>query len=314
MTAMTSRRNWVRAFFGERRPTTPDPPVDVAKAIPDFAALARTTVRLHPRRGKVDPDASKIGGTFAWPESEEWPRCAEHDCPYVTALQLREEDVPELGFRPGADLFQVLWCPNDHDDGLCPAVRVYWRQVSQMDRLAPEPPETTIADRYYLPKECRLYPERVVEYPDAIELSKSQHQLVEECRAISELLANPHVKPVGEFELPEDEMHVYEAWLSTADGTKVGGYPSWVQFPEYPQCACGERMDYLMSFASAECDAVTWARWLPLDDRNLLSKPWLKMESVSNAAHWMFGDCGCMYLFVCRRCGNWPTRAFMQCS
>ncbi|SDD15929.1 hypothetical protein [Glycomyces harbinensis] len=55
--------------------TTPPRPVDVAAFWPELATLARTAVRLHPRRGEPTAYQSSIGGPLLWPESEPWPTC-----------------------------------------------------------------------------------------------------------------------------------------------------------------------------------------------------------------------------------------------
>ncbi|MCY2965057.1 MAG: hypothetical protein NT069_15720 [Planctomycetota bacterium] len=108
--------------------TTPPAPIDVGRLLPNIAPLAKTTVRLNPRPGSAANDVSKMGGVFLWPKDETWPHCEDHDSAFVAALQLRKEDFPEVEFRPGTDLMQVLWCPNDHEPGYCPDVRVIWRK------------------------------------------------------------------------------------------------------------------------------------------------------------------------------------------
>src|SRR5713101_5323362 len=99
---------------GDRR-TTPPPAYDVRRLFPELAERSRTTIRLHPRYGDEPPeDASKLGGTFLWPGDEPWPVCPAHKIPLVTVLQLRADDFPEIAFPPGANLFQILWCPREH--------------------------------------------------------------------------------------------------------------------------------------------------------------------------------------------------------
>src|SRR5262249_62267298 len=115
-----------------RRCPTPPPPADVARASPELAGKARTTVRLHPRRGEAPRDASKIGGLFLWPEEETWPVCPEHDCPLVPILQLRKEDVPEIDFKRGIDLLQILWCPHHHEPGFGPVPELFWRKRAKV--------------------------------------------------------------------------------------------------------------------------------------------------------------------------------------
>jgi uncharacterized protein (TIGR02996 family) len=298
-----------------RRCTTPAPPVDVAAVVPALKKLARTTVRLHPRAGEAPADASKIGGTFLWPAKEEWPHCAEHDCPFVCALQLRKEDVPEVGFKPGTDLFQLLWCPHDHEPGFCPDVEAYWWKRASIRKAAevPVPPTPAGGELLSILSPCVLHPERIVEYPDPFELDELHYEVEE-----SEVLATTadalnRLVAVGERG-PGDAAGLYQDCLSTAHGTKVGGYPDWVQNDEYPRCSCGKTMELLVMFASTEFYGGVWGRWLPIQDREVLKVDFLQQRPVSEPMGVMFGDMGNMYVFHCRNCKARPIRAFMQCS
>jgi hypothetical protein len=116
--------------------TTPPPIHDPGRQFPELAELRRTTVRLHPRAGTPELAGSKLGGDLAWPAGELWPLCreprvdfdrqrADHAC-HVGVLQLCKEDVPELGFPPGKDVFQMTWCPRPHHEP-GPRVKVFWR-------------------------------------------------------------------------------------------------------------------------------------------------------------------------------------------
>lgn len=174
-----------RNILNQIMKTTPDPVVDLAVIIPAFAPLARETVRLHPRqaqdgKAEVDVDASKIGGIFLWPDNEPWPHCTlcsenDGDAPraYSPILQLNKRDVPELGFREGSDLFQLLWCPTDHnhDKTYCPRPMIVWRNRSDVGKFLTEIPKVE-EQQYcsYIPKPCVIHPERVTEYPDMTEM------------------------------------------------------------------------------------------------------------------------------------------------
>jgi hypothetical protein len=226
---------------GERK--TPAPPVDVAKAIVELKALAKITVRLHPRRGKPVADASRIGGTVLWPADEGWPQCNEHQCPLVTALQLRKEDVPEVGFKRGTDLFQVLWCPNDHEPGYGPSPQVFWRTRSEINNSVGSPPRPTRSETEYVPQPCAVSPERVIEYPDIFELSEDLKKKIDKSEELKKVLeAMQHRNDA--WRNPHDAAYLYQTWMSTAAGTKVSGYPDWIQDPEYPPCSCGATMEH----------------------------------------------------------------------
>jgi hypothetical protein len=114
---------------GARRTTQP-PCLDVVGLLPELAGRVRTTVRLHPRRGpgpEPPRDGSKMGGTFYWRRDRAWPVCDEHRSALVGVLQLRKEEFPELGFPDRKNLFQLLWCPQDHHPWA--EHRVYWHTV-----------------------------------------------------------------------------------------------------------------------------------------------------------------------------------------
>jgi hypothetical protein len=102
--------------------------------------------------------------------------------------------------------------------------------------------------------------------------------------------------------------------LSTAPGTKVGGYPRWIQAPQWPVCECGLRMRHLLTIASEEFDGHE--RWLPLEDRDdpKITGRRLLTDRVCWAPHGlMLGDVGSLYLFTCTAHAERPLAGTMQC-
>jgi hypothetical protein len=165
---------------GDKR-TTAAPAFRIEDHFPELAKRSATTVRLHPRYGDEPAvDASKLGGMFLWPEDEPWPSCPHHQIPLVTVLQLRANDFPEMPFKRGTDLFQLLWCPREHFD--IPEIReqpspmywadprFYWRKSSKITRRLLPNPEPREAYFEYVPFPCRLLLERVLEFPSVYEL------------------------------------------------------------------------------------------------------------------------------------------------
>jgi uncharacterized protein (TIGR02996 family) len=301
-----------------RRCTTPAPPVDIEAAIPSLRGRAKTAVRLHPRPGEAPIDASKIGGLFLWPKMEPWPVCPLHGTiPYVTALQLRKEDVPELGFPPDTDLFQLLWCPvrHDEDDLFCPKPAVFWRNRSTVSQPQMTAPDRPTVEYGYFPAACVLYPERVQEYPDPFEFESSE-SLYESGRCWPELelaLATLHrLEPPRGLHHPDDPSGLYQTCLSTSEGTKVAGYPDWVHDSAYPRCDCNAEMEHLLSFGSWEWGGNNWGRWVPIEDRPILNLQFPEQGLVHRAHGCMFGDAGRMYVFVCRKHREPRIRASIQ--
>ena len=297
--------------MARRRITTPPPPVAVATAVASLASKARQTVRLHPRQGNAPVDATKIGGTILWPQREPWPTCAEHDCPYVVGAQIRKQDVPEITFRRNTDLLHVLWCPNDHGYYACPEVAVFWRS-SRIRGHSPDCAGHAKAEEQYVPTPCVVHPERLTEFPDGAELPQEEFNAIEASEAISDALTHLGAEPFGHWRVPDTNTGLYYSWLSVAFGTKVGGYPHWVQDPEYPTCDAGHPMEFLMSFGSREFDGASWGRWLPIDERELLTEPYALRSEAQSAMGCSFGDAGHLYLFICRQCPEWPISAFTQ--
>jgi hypothetical protein len=303
------------------RRSTPAPILDVGAVFPILRARARVGLRLHPRRGP-DPGlaASKMGGPIVWPAGEAWPVCSEnevtsdvdnpnhqnaytvtHDEPYVPVLQLRKSEIPEMPFPWGADVMQLLWCPHYHGECLGPICRAYWRSEAELRAGSISPPAASTAERHLLPRACVLYPERVTEYPAASELTHEARQSIHD--EIQRRIPG--------------EPYAYERLLSCASGTKAVGHPDWIQDPEIPTCGCGSDMEYMLTIASYEWSVNTVDRWCPIEDRvgwDVAMAGHGEGETGQTAAGLYIGDCGSVYLFVCRACKPWRTASVYQCS
>ncbi len=237
-------------------------------------------------------------------------------------LQLRADDFPEMPFPPGADLFQMLWCPREHSDVPecrkmpCPMYwadpRFYWRSTGDINSPRPDNPPPREAYCEYVPLPCRLLPERVIEYPSVYDLPGGLVERIYEWE-------DQHLGPDG--------MHAceYEGELSVACGTKIGGYIRWIQFPWQPACECGRLMEHLLTIASVEWDGIRDARWMPVEEQTILAsfpgrwEDWDEEQKAIQGALWgptglMLGDAGQMQLFVCRQCGRWPIVPNIECS
>ena len=235
--------------------------------------------------------------------------CEEHNTALVPILQLRGQDFAELELPKDADLLQVLWCPRDHEDiGCCPAPRVFLRKVADLIATLetyPEPKESdedSLED--YIPAPCCLHPERVTEYPSPFELSEQ----------VLDSIDTWVDKNIREKKWLDEDESVYQYLLSTAPGTKIGGYVDWVQDPEIPMCGCGLEMQHLLTIASAEFDGGSHYRWCPIEEEHLWKSSYEARAAAQFAAGLMLGDMGSLYLFVCRRCQPWSLKPIFQCS
>lgn len=308
--------------------TTPPPRVNVLQYVPELASLAATTVRLHPRNGDVPgPADSKLAGTFLWPADEPWPTCYEAGPPdwwtdsvvgtpprwhgpegahgpLVPVLQLRASDVPEMPFFPGCDLFQLLWCPLEHSAPPCPKPFVFWRDSDEVRDPLRAVPRPVHFERRYLPRPCRLLPERVTEYPDIEDLPASIIEKIKVCD-FDELLTTRM----------EDARDLYNWELSVCRATKVHGHVAWLQSRNVPVCMCGREMEHLLTLAASEYDTGNHRRWCPEEDREVWGLTERSRETkrrASRDAANLDGLAGNLLLFICRNCDGWPVKSVYQ--
>lgn len=267
--------------------TTPPRPVNLLGLFPEVKPLQRITLRLHPGYSDEPPaDASKLGGRFLWPADEPWPTCEVFKTPLVPVLQLRADDAPtQVRFKPGTDLMQLLWSPRDHEPAGGPRPLVVWRKAAEVGEPLVDGPPTDQAFLGYVPVPCRVFPERVLELPD-------WHTVrVTPLRAKIEGWTPAGGRPPVEF---------YEAELSAAPGTKVGGYPRWLGPPAPPACdTCKRGMDYLLTIDSDELTREkSWAATAGGVTARHPNPAGLTLPAPGN-----------LHVYLCRRCDDWPARA-----
>lgn len=300
--ALDRARDWVSPDAAR---TVPARVCDLAAEAPDLKALARPAVLLHPRHSdEPAADRSKVGGTFLWPDDEEWPVCVRHRVPFAPILQLRQDEIPELPFLSGTDLMQLLWCPRDHGwfD-----LKVFWRSKAGVARPRTEPPSLEYAYPGYVPRPCRLFPERVTEFPGWRDLAVEVRERLP-VTLPGDLVAR--LKPLDwmyrgiNYSQPDD---VYKfVFHPNYMGCKIGGWPRWNRDPEWPDCPeCGRRMGFLLQVdAGEEASVVT-----PIQEQPLKDAPDDKaLTNALNAPGLILISEGTVYLFVCRQCDSWPVR------
>lgn len=294
--------------------TTGEPAADVTQTFPELAAYARTTVRLHPRRGEPGMRDSHIGGPLWWPAAEPWPHCDRHKdlngrpkdpYPMVAVAQLTAADFPELGFPDETDLVQVLWCPEWHEQphphGWGQACRVIWRRTAEItDALAGNPDTEEDWDPEYdmVPRACVLHPERLVEYPWPEELPGD--------------LAN-------RLEFGSEARDLYDD-VAAIPGHKVGGSMNWSvsDMPSPLDCAaCDAPLALLL-----QLDTYEWGlggfgpdgephRFWPLEERHLEPRG-EEFDAAREPTGMTVGRGGHAGLFVCSADPTHPPSFFTQ--
>lgn len=187
----------------------------------------------------------------------------EGPVPMLPVAQLHTRDIPALRPPGKADLLQVLWCPFDYGPyDAYPKLALYWRSADTItDILAHSPEPPAVQRDGYLLEPCLLHPEQVTEYPNFMDLSHDQQELVEQwCRRQVD-----NAGPGSPYTI--DPKMFYWDELSVAPGWKVGGWPGWGDTDPIPQScpACGTSMQPLLAIASTEWDKNTRG-WIPYED------------------------------------------------
>ena len=289
--------------------TTPKAPADVLKVAPELKGLVKVSVRLNPRFGpEPAEDQSKLGGQFWNPASEKWPT-ATNGSPFAPILQLRAEDAPpNWAFLPEKDLFQLFWHPSGPRPDQ-PAVR--WLKRSEAKVLGANPPLDEAAILDFVPVPCRLFPERIMEFPNLDALPKGVRERIDAWKP-EPLELKPEWGPPDEavaFTRSPSGPSYFSHLLSTADGTKVGGYPYWVGIPKPPSCdRCRWGMDFLLTIAAEEWTPLNWPRWMPFEEREGREATRQNEYGYRRAAGFDFGEQPKVHVWMCRRCEGWPVK------
>lgn len=288
-----------------KMPHTYTPTFDLSTQFPQLPK--KLAVFLHPRKLTLalSPQSSKMGGHFYWPRNEPWPTSPINGHSMVAVLQLHSDDVPELGFPAGKNLFQLLWCPEeDHEE----ADQVFypfctWRYVAEHDstQLLPldeVPPPVDGTYGFSIPKPCALHPERVEEYPSFDEAVLISSNLPEQ---VENWIADNAQHDLNQLGITGDDNSYQYCW-GAAPNTKVGGWIAWSNAYDTCECnECGVEMDHLLSISSSDYGGNS-TRWFPTDESR---------QQARDGHDLCIGDGAVYALFICRKCEHWPIKSLM---
>ncbi|GGN49554.1 hypothetical protein GCM10010109_87770 [Actinoplanes campanulatus] len=212
--------------------------------------------------------------------------------PLVAVAQLRAADVPDLRCPSGADVLQVLWCPNDHpaDAPTGLPMLLKWRTASSVvDPLDVAPAPVVARDQDRLPRPCVLHPEQVTEYPWWQELPDELGRRIRDF---------DDTRGFG-----EDSYFS----VSQAPGWKVGGCPSWeVSDPRPMDCPrCHRPMELLLTIDSTENRGGD--AWLPVEESHLRTS-----HTDHTPTGVTVGRFARLRIFVCLICPDTPMRQSLQ--
>ncbi|MFE5211188.1 hypothetical protein [Streptomyces sp. NPDC056600] len=234
----------------------------IVTAVPGLAPYARPAVVLHPTERAPALHDSSIAGPMLWAADEPWPHCSVPDerepsglppVAMIPVVQVFRRDAPGDWWPEGADVFQLLWCPNTHWDPPAPqvdgnpVVEIRWRRAADLsgEPLRPPAPVRQEDEDYgFSPVPHTLTPVPLTDFPDPQELpddiAKDLDRLVAETGG-------------------EDGADV----ITRVAGCKFGGWPTWhVAAPWDVRCrACDASMRLLFTVASDHGTGITVGRW-----------------------------------------------------
>jgi hypothetical protein len=227
----------------------------------------------------------------------EWAALPPYHGPWwcVPALQIFSRDISELPWPNGTDLLQVVWCPRSHEPDGHPAPLLRWRHSSEITDILtdpPVPPDEQI-NPWYVPRPCILHPEPITEYPSWYDLN------AEERVPLPDPTKNTWVPegPNGSMVLQASPLNYFDVAYTL--GTKVGGWPFWLQYADWPVCGCGATMMHLLTIASREPSNDLW---FPIEDMKSGGPPregdYLD-PALGRPTDLVLGDMGWLYLFTC---------------
>ncbi|MEU2021403.1 hypothetical protein ABZ565_04445 [Streptomyces sp. NPDC016469] len=172
----------------------------------------------------------------------------------LPVVQVFRRDAPGQWWPEGADVFQLLWCPNTHWDppfpqaDASPVVEIRWRRAADLTPAPFRPPAPVRQeddDYGFTPLPCLLTPIPLTDFPYPQELPGG---LREDVRRL--------VEETGGEEGGEDI-------ITRVAGCKFGGWPTWHLTEPYTILCrqCGAEMTLLFTVASDATTGITVGRW-----------------------------------------------------
>jgi uncharacterized protein YwqG len=250
----------------------------------------KNTLMLKPHYSdhQLEANISKMGGTPNLKNFESYPVCEHCNTKLNFVLQLKKPDFPNFYFPDKKNLFQLFRCPNFECEGidfekfdLC-MYHYYHNDDSTIEEKTGNHEVRDVANPNFEEKvpDCKFHPKEMIDYPNYDDTESNFYSIVEE----------KYEEEVGEYLFDK-----YSARI----GTKIGGYPSWTQSPNYPICqSCDKEKEFLFQLSSEEIEDEYETR---------TSKEW-SPHGI------MMGDVGNIYYFYCENCGVDSIESNWDCS
>lgn len=189
-----------------------------------LSGVRRSAWKPIVQEGDGDLTASKFAGKPWLSADETWPTCPNCQKPMQLFLQLNLDKLPEsLNGKFGNGLLQFFYCTS-YDKPLCEVDCEAWEPFATTKLVRIIQPNTTPSEMD-IPEIEDLFPAKLIvgweqrdEYPGREEIELDNYTI--DNKAFDIVYKRPR---------RED---------------KLAGWPSWVQFPEYPNCpTCNREMN-----------------------------------------------------------------------
>lgn len=236
--------------------------------------IKRPVTLLKPKKAKnpVPFSVSKMGGTPNLNLFEKWPRCDVCNTPLNFVFQIYKDEFPEFYFPDDASIFLLFRCPNYFCEGAFDGhhdLKMFWfyGEADTDENTIIEKPAHTSEDAEEQMPDCSFNPIRTIDYPHFEEQSEKWEKFEE--------------KYIEDIDIIDEFMSKYQPKI----GTKINGFPDWVDTPDYPVCSCGNRKEFFFQLSSEE-----------------------EEEGEEPPVEWppyaaVIGESGNLYFFVCKKCG-----------
>lgn len=209
----------------------PSDPLDPEEAEREewMARWSRQPFIPKTREGDGPVTASKFGGAAFLRADEAWPVCPGCEQPMNLFVQLDLSALPPgLPYPHREGMVQLFYCTNA--EPLC-----------EVDHEAWQPFGKSVVARWLSPEEL------------AGPAAPAQDPIEEPAAVLVGWEPAPPEPPGYEEDVPPppESMEDFEEELRIHSGDKIGGWPAWVQGPEYPECPeCKATMVYLLQLDS----------------------------------------------------------------
>ncbi len=254
----------------------PPKPAALARILkPWFDKQKRTAWKPKVRAGSGQLTDSKFGGHPWLSPRDSWPLCKGCDRPLELFVQLNLEEVPEaVAGRFGKGLLQLFYCRHNCSDG---GYEYFNEWMSHVRVVAPSGSGQELPARR---EKGAFPPKRIVGWREVQDWPKSsEHEQLGLVQKF-DFDANTFDVRCDQFGielkgLPLESHYEYDEQVFSKGiplGDKLGGWPCWIQSPDYPRCP--------------QCSSIMQFVW--------------QLDSEDHVP-FMFGDSGCGYLFQCKR-------------